>query len=106
MHIYGIASDGVIGCDQGGELANSDDFRQTALDTNNYLVEPTGVDSMSQNGGVEQWNYSLAVNVRAILYGASLPAKYWLAAILNAVYVHNCRVRLTIKITPYEGWTD
>ena len=45
-----------------------------------YMVEPTGADSPSQNGGAEKWNDTLAVTTRALLYGASLPVKYWSAA--------------------------
>ena len=44
---------GVIRCDQGGELARCTEFRSTMLDKCNYVVEPTGADSPSQNGG---WN--------------------------------------------------
>ena len=105
LQLHGLASGGVIRCDQGGELAKSQDFRQVALDNNHYVVEPTGADSASQNGGVERWNDTLAVTVRALLYGSSLPAKYWSAAILHAVYVHNRRVHSITKSTPYESWT-
>ena len=52
LHIHGLTAGGVIRCDQGGELAKSDDFRQVALNTNHYVVESTGADSPSQNGRV------------------------------------------------------
>jgi hypothetical protein len=42
----------------------------------NYKVEPTGADSLSQNGGVECFNQTLGTMTRALLYRASLPAEY------------------------------
>ncbi len=51
----------------------------------NYVVEPTGADSPSQNGAMETYNNKLAVRTCTLLYGAGLPAKYWSAALLHAV---------------------
>ena len=101
---YGIPGGGIIRCDQGGELARSEAFRTMALKSYGYVVEPTGADSPSQNGGVERWNGSLAVTVRALLYGAGLPAQYWSAAITHASYLHNRRVHMVTRRTPYEMW--
>ncbi len=63
-----------------------------ALTEFGYKVEPTGADSPSQNGQAEKWNNTFAVTTRALLYGASLAPKYWSAALLHAVYLHNRRV--------------
>jgi hypothetical protein len=101
---YGIPEGGIIRCDQGGELARSEAFRAMALKSHGYVVEPTGADSPSQNGGVERWNGTLATTVRALLYGAGLPAQYWSAAITHASYIHNRRVHLVTRRTPYEMW--
>ena len=70
-----------------------------------YAVEPTGADSPSQNGGAEIYNNTLTVKVQTLLYGAGLPAKFWSAALLHAVYLHNRLVHLATNKTPYEGWT-
>ena len=104
LQMYGRKSGGVIRCDQGGELAHSQDFRSRMLENHLYVVEPTGADSPSQNGGTEKWNDTLAVTTRALLYGASLPAKYWSAAITHAAYLHNRRVHFSLHCTPYERW--
>ena len=104
LHMYGRHSGGVIRCDQGGELARSAAFRTTMMEKHLYAVEPTGADSPSQNGGAEKWNDSLAVTTRALLYGASLPAKYWSAALTHAAYIHNRRVHHGILCTPFEKW--
>ena len=101
---FGLPLGGVIRCDQGGELARSAEFRTMALGGCLYVVEPTGADSPSQNGGAERWNGSLATTVRALLYGAGLPPKYWSAALLHAMYLHNRRVHVTTRMTPYEAW--
>ena len=101
---YGLHDGGIIRCDQGGELARCEGFRTMALSSHGYVVESTGADSPSQNGGVERWNGSLAVTVRALLYGVGLPAQYWSAAITHASYLHNRRVHMVTRRTPYEMW--
>ena len=101
---FGLSSGGIIRCDQGGELARSEEFRTMALGACLYVVEPTGADSPSQNGGAERWNGSMATTVRALLYGAGLPPKYWSAALLHAMYLHNRRVHVITRMTPYEAW--
>jgi hypothetical protein len=80
---------GLVRTDQGGELARSGAFRQMMLGEFGYVVEPTGADSPSQNGGVEIYNNTLAVKVRTLLYGSGLPAKFWSAALVHAAYLHN-----------------
>jgi hypothetical protein len=86
-------SDGIIRTDQGGELAWSDKFWTAMLNEFGYVVEPTGADSPSHNGGAEIYNNTLAVKVRTLLYGLGLPAKFWSAALLHAVYLHNLHVQ-------------
>ena len=56
LQMFGRKSGGVIRCDQGGELACSEQFRTTMLEKHLYTVEPMGADSPSQNGGAEKWN--------------------------------------------------
>jgi hypothetical protein len=69
-----------------------------------YVVEPTGADSPSQNGSAKIYNNTLAVKVRTLLYGSGLPAKFWSAALLHAVYLHNRLVHSATGITPFKGW--
>ena len=49
-------------------------------------------------------NGTLAVMVRTLLYGAELEARYWLAALLHAIYLYNRRFHSSIRRTPYEAW--
>jgi hypothetical protein len=100
---FGVGS-GVIRTDQGGELARSDTFCDMVLVEFGYVVKPTGADSPSQNGGTESYNHTLAVKIRTLLYGPSLPARFWSAALLHAVYLHNCLVHSATERIPYEGW--
>jgi hypothetical protein len=65
---------GLVRTDQGGELARYGEFRNMMLGEFGYVVEPTGADSPSQNGGAEIYNNTLAVKVRTLLYGSGLPA--------------------------------
>jgi hypothetical protein len=95
---------GIIRTDQGGELVQSKKFQTTMLKEFAYIVEPSGVGSPSQNGGAEIYNNTLAVKVRTLLYGSGLPAKFWLAALLHAVYLQNRLVHSATGITPFEGW--
>jgi hypothetical protein len=66
-------------------------------------MDPTGVDSLLQNGAVEVYR-KLAVQVRTLLCGAGLPAKFWFAALLHSVYLHNWLVHTVVKKTPYKGY--
>jgi hypothetical protein len=68
-----------------------------------YKVEPTGADSPSQNGLAEKWNDTFAVTTRALLYGASLVPKYWSAALLHAVYLHNHRSTHALESPPSKA---
>ena len=86
---YRHAHGGSIRTDQGGELARSFKLSDLVLRTHNYVLEPTGADSPSQNGAVEVYNNKLAIRARTLLYGSGLPAKYWSAALQHSVYLHN-----------------
>ncbi len=59
------------------------------LDEFKYVVEPTGADSPSQNGGAEIYNNTLAVKIQTLLYGFGLPTNFWSTALLHAVYLNN-----------------
>ena len=104
LDVFGRKAGGIIRCDQGGELAKCAEFVTETKKRHNYVVEPTGADSPSQNGGIESWNGVWAVTVRALLYGAELPAEYWSDALVHAVYLHNRRVCKSTGRTPFEGW--
>ena len=101
---FGHSNGGLLRTDLGGELARSTDFRTIMKEKYNYVVETTGADSPSQNGQVEKYNGVLAITVRVLLYSAGLHAKFWSAALLHAVYLHNRRCHRLLKITPFEAW--
>eukprot|EP00804_Cyclotella_cryptica_P016939 CCRYP_001875-RA/>CCRYP_001875-RA protein AED:0.38 eAED:0.38 QI:0/0/0/1/0/0/3/0/857 len=103
LDIFGSTVGGSIRCDQGGELARCHDF-VTQMALRQYTVEPTGVDDPAQNKSAEKWNDVLAVTVRVLLYGSGLPAIFWYAALLHAIWLHNRRVHRSIMITPFEAW--
>jgi hypothetical protein len=103
MMKFGIGG-GCVRTDQGGELARSDQFCNMLQQEFHYVVEPTGSDCPSQNGASEINNDKLAVKVRTLLYGSGLPAKFWSAALVHSVYLHNRLVHSATKMTPYEAW--
>lgn len=104
LKIHGNKDGGIVRTDQGGELARSDEFKTKLLKERHYVVERTGADSPSQNGGAETMNGILGVITRTLLYGADLPAQYWSSALIHAVYLYNRRVHSRTGITPFEGW--
>ncbi len=101
---FGHPDVGLIRTDQGRELAGLQELVDMVLWQYSYVVEPTGVDSPSQNGAMETYSNKLAVRTRTLLYGAGLPAKYWSAALLHAVYFNNCFVHSVTWRTPFEGF--
>ncbi len=56
---FGHERGGSIRMDQGGELARSFALSDRVLRSHNYILEPTGADSPSQNGAVEIYITSL-----------------------------------------------
>ena len=80
---------GIVRTDQGGELARSSEFKTVLESEFGYIVEPTGADSPSQNGGSEIYNDKLAVKTRTLLYQSNLPPKFWSSALIHSVYLHN-----------------
>ena len=88
MNKFGIGG-GLVCTDQGGKLARSNQFRNMLQKEFQYFAEPTGADCPSKNGAAEINNDKLAVKARTLLYGSGLPAKFWSAALLHSVYLHN-----------------
>jgi hypothetical protein len=101
---HGHANGGCVRTDQGGEPAKSPKFWDLLLRECNYTIEPTGADSPSQNGSAEIYNDKFAVRSRTLLYGSGLPAKFWSAALLHSVYLHNRLIHRETKKTPFEGY--
>ena len=54
-----------------------------------YQIFPTGSDSSSSNGAVERAHRTIATSVRALLFGANLPVKFWLYAFHHAIRIRN-----------------
>ena len=104
LRLHGHEDGGCIRTDQGGELASSYAFGDLLLTEFNYTLEPTGADSPSQNGAVEIYNGKLGIRTRTLLYGSGLPAKYWSAALIHAVYLHNRLVHSVTLCTPFESY--
>ena len=100
---FGIPQGGMIRCDEGGELSRSTEFRKV-IGTYNYAAEPTGAETPVQNAGVERYNDTLSVLTRSLLYGPSLCAQYWSAAVVYAAYIMNQRYHHVTQRRPYEHW--
>ena len=101
---FGHRNGGSIRLDQGGKLARSFAYSDLLLQKHKYVVEPTGVDSPSQNGAVEIYNAKLAVRTCTLLFGSGLPAKYWSSVLVHAVYLHNRLVHTGTRVMPFESF--
>ena len=71
---HGHNNGSMMRCNQGGELARSEEFCMRMLKDCDFVMEPTGADDPAQNGGVETRNGMFTVTVQALLYGATLLA--------------------------------
>ena len=92
-----------IRMDQGGELYRSNLFKETVAELN-YIIQPTGADSSSQNGMAENPNRVFANMIRCLLHSAGMSSKFWNYALLHAVYLKNRMPHKTLgnTTTPYE----
>jgi hypothetical protein len=90
--------------DQGGELWGSTQLRDIA-NAVGYIIEPTGYNSVWQNGKVERLNDTFGIMVRCLLYSSGLSATFWSAALIHPVYLKNRSYHKAIGMTPCEGWT-
>jgi hypothetical protein len=102
LTLHGHPNVGCIQMYQGGKLASSVAFCNLLLWDFWYTLEMTGANSPLQNRAVEIYNNKFCIWTCALLYGAGLPAKYWSAALVHAVYLHNCLVYLATSCTPFE----
>ena len=107
LRTYGNTDNVRIICtDQGGELAKSLAFRNTAQQAG-YNIEITGADNSAQNAVVERPHRPLANMVRTALENSGLDHRYWSDALLHAAYVKNRLPHAAFhhKCTPYEKLT-
>ena len=88
----------------GGELANSQEFRNL-IAKHGYLLETTGPDASSQNGRGKRPHRTLANMVRCMLYSSSLGSEFWADALVHAAYLYNHTYHTSIGKTPHEAWT-
>jgi hypothetical protein len=95
---------GCIRTNQGGELAGSSNFQDLLLRKFHYNIKPTGADSPSQNGAAEIYNDKFTIRTHTLLYGSSLPAKFWSAALLHLIYLHNHLIHNETRVTPFESY--
>ncbi len=101
---HGHEEGGCIRTDQGGKLAGSSNFQDLLLRKFHYNIKPADADSPFQNGAAEIYNDKFPIRTCTLLYGSSLPAKFWSAALLHLVYLHNHLVHNETRVTPFESY--
>ena len=108
LQTYGLKDNRVkiIRTDQGGELANSPEFRDT-IAKNGYQCEITGAENSSQNGKAERPHRTMANMMRSSLETAGLHPKYWSDALLHSAFIKNRlpHAAFQFKSTPYKELT-
>jgi hypothetical protein len=67
-------------------------------------LNPPAPTVLPKNGSAEIYNNKFAIRTRTLLYGSGLPAKFWSAALLHSVYLHNRLAHSKTKKTPFEGY--
>ncbi len=104
LHLHGHEEGGNICTDHDGKLTRTLDFQDLVLCTFHYTLEPTGANSPSQNGAIENYyNDKFAVRTQTLLFGSSLPADYWSTVLLHTVYLHNGLVHSETRKLPSKG---
>ena len=81
-------SDKFVVLNQGDELYCSLKVRNLFCKYN-YNVRCTGADASFQNGAVERAHHTVATSVRALLFGAGLPVKFWSYAFRHVLCIRN-----------------
>ena len=71
---------------------------------NGIVHETTAPYTPQQNGKAERLNRTLVEKVRAMLYDAKLPKKFWAEAIVTANYTRVRSPTSGSTITPYEAF--
>ncbi len=104
--LHGHLDGRCVRTNQGGKLASRTAFGNLLLWDFWYMLEPTGADSPSQNGAVEINNDKFGIWTRSLLHGSGLPAKYWSAALVHLVYLHNHLVHSATGYTPFELYNN
>ncbi len=104
--LHGHPDGWCIQTNQGGELASSSAFGNLLLRDFWYRLEPTGADSPFQNGAIKIYNDKFGIPPHSLLYGSGLPAKYWSAALVHSVYLHNRLVHSATESTPVEMYNN
>ena len=74
--------------DCGGELYGNPEVRNVFRKFK-YRIYPTGADSSFSNGAVERAHRTVAQSVRALLFGADQPAKFWPYAFHHVLRIRN-----------------
>jgi hypothetical protein len=103
---HGHEEGGCIRTDHGGKLACSSKFQDLLLWKFHYTIKPTGADSPYQNSAAKINNNKFAVCICTLLYGSSLPAKYWSEALLHLVYLYNRLVHRKTQVIPFESYYE
>ena len=90
-----------IRTDQGGEIGKSNKFR-SLIKQFDYIYEPTGSQSSSQNGVAEKPNQDIKNMTKSLLHAAGLGPEYWSYAMNHAVYLYNRLYHSTMRMTPFQ----
>ena len=90
--------------DRGRELSQSAEFRKL-IQKHEYVLETMASESSFQNAIVERPHRTLRNMMRSMLHAGNMSNRFWLDALIHAVYIKNCIPHSTIEISPYEKYS-
>jgi hypothetical protein len=91
----------IVHLDLGGETGKNPEIAALFL-KHQYILQPTGVGASSQNGSGERPHSTIGNAIRAMIYSANLPPKFWEYAFYFYLRVHTVLPHGKNKLSPYQ----
>jgi hypothetical protein len=89
----------IVRMDLGGETGLNPDINALLI-RHGYVTQPTGAGASNQNPTAERPHQTIANAIRAMLFGANLPPKYWVPCYRTArTLYHHTTWQLTVQRT-------
>jgi hypothetical protein len=95
----------IVRMDLGGETGLNPDIN-ALLTRHCYVTQPTGASASNQNPTAERPHQTIANAIRAMLFGANIPPKYWEYAFYFFLRIHTVLPHGKKTVSPYHMATN